>query len=53
MLLVLMAGFSDSVSLLVLPFWEIDMFKIHLKKGKIILQVQIFCIKNGKWSRGD
>lgn len=35
MLLVLMAGFSDSVFLLVLPFWETDMFKIHLKKGKL------------------
>lgn len=35
MLLVLMTGFSVLVSLLVLPFWETAMFKIHLKKGKL------------------
>lgn len=31
----LVAGFSDPVSLPVLPFWEPAMFKIHLKKGKL------------------
>lgn len=30
-----MAGFSDPVSLPVIPFWEPAMFKTRLKKGKL------------------
>lgn len=35
MLLEIVAGFSDPVSLPVLPFWEPAMFQIRLKKGKL------------------
>lgn len=33
-----MAGFSDLVSLAVLPFWELAMFKLCLKKGNLALR---------------
>lgn len=41
----LMAGFSDSVSFLVLPFWETAMFKIHLKKGKLSSRFKYSALK--------
>lgn len=40
-----MAGFSDSMSLPVLPFWETAMFKIHLKKGKLSSRFKYSALK--------
>lgn len=40
-----MAGFSDLVSLLVLPFWDTAMLKIHLKKGKLSSRFKYSALK--------
>lgn len=41
----LVAGFSDPVSPLVLPFWQPAMFKIHLKKGKLSSRFKCSALK--------